>query len=260
MSWIPFIGEDDKAEGKDSVDQPLTTSIKDTLSGLSSGSTSSSKVESASETSTLNTLTSKLAYFIPSKGSNDSINEIDADRPSQAQLAELHSDHEGEAGWIGSGVWGLSAVGHKQRRADRELDAQLASRGNKTLEDLHAETDEGRRQRQRQIEWEGFLRYAEQKERELYKIFTELDKNSDMRLDIAEINTALDRAGIELSQAALEDFIASLSSSSRHRASDFPSSVTFPQFRDYLLLLPRKPSVNEVRFHVARVDASKLIQ
>lgn len=80
---------------------------------------------------------------------------------------------------------------------------------------------------------------------ELYKIFVELDRNGDMRLDVSEINTALDRAGIGLHRAALEDFIASLASSSKHQG-EYPSSITFPQFRDYLLLLPRKPSVNEV--------------
>lgn len=83
---------------------------------------------------------------------------------------------------------------------------------------------------------------------ELYNIFAELDKNGDMRLDISEINLALDRAGIDLPQAALEDFITSLGSSSRHKDSSCPSSISFPEFRDYLLLLPRKPSMNEVGY------------
>lgn len=74
-----------------------------------------------------------------------------------------------------------------------------------------------------------------------------------MRLDVAEINTALDRAGIELSRGALEDFIASLGSSSRFQGSGCPSSISFPQFRDYLLLLPRSPSVHEIfRFYQVR--------
>ncbi|PWN32020.1 mitochondrial carrier [Meira miltonrushii] len=155
----------------------------------------------------------------------------------------MHSDHEGEAGWIGSGVWGLSAVGAKQRQADRERDRRIAKG--------HVEDDGGRRQRQ--IEWEGFLRYADQKERELYKIFIELDKNGDMRLDTVEIAGALDRAEIELSKDGLKDFVASLGSSSRWQGSGCPSSVTFPEFRDYLLLLPRKPSVNEIfRFYQVR--------
>lgn len=80
---------------------------------------------------------------------------------------------------------------------------------------------------------------------ELYRIFIELDKNGDMKLDISEIHNALDKAGIDLPKPALEDFITSLGSSSR-QGSSCPSSISFPQFRDYLLLLPRKPSVPEV--------------
>jgi hypothetical protein len=37
-----------------------------------------------------------------------------------------------------------------------------------------------------------------------------------------------------------------MAASSRYQSAR-PESISFPQFRDYLLLLPRKPSVNEVR-------------
>jgi hypothetical protein len=74
----------------------------------------------------------------------------------------------------------------------------------------------------------------------------DLDKNGDMRLDIGEINGALDRAGIDLPRPALEDFITSMASSFRQQDSACPSHISFPQFRDYLLLLPREASVNEV--------------
>ncbi|SPO22462.1 related to SAL1 - member of the Ca2+-binding subfamily of the mitochondrial carrier family [Ustilago trichophora] len=154
-------------------------------------------------------------------------------------------DMEHEAGWTGSGVWGLSAVGHKKRSADRDRDEKVR-RGHKVDDDGGA--------RQRQIEWEGFLAYAENKERELYKIFVEMDRNCDMRLDVQEIRTALDRAGIEVPQISLDDFIASLTSTrtSAHACGE-KTYVTFPEFRDYLLLLPRKPSVPEIfRFYQVR--------
>lgn len=78
-----------------------------------------------------------------------------------------------------------------------------------------------------------------------------------MRLDASEIRTALDRAGIDVHPLGLQDFIASLASSvSIASSNSFISGdgnvekekvyITFPEFRDYLLLLPRKPSVNEV--------------
>uniref|UniRef100_V5EM40 Mitochondrial carrier protein n=2 Tax=Kalmanozyma brasiliensis (strain GHG001) TaxID=1365824 RepID=V5EM40_KALBG len=154
-------------------------------------------------------------------------------------------DMEHEAGWTGSGVWGLSAVGHKRRAADRDRDEKVR-KGHKVDDDGGA--------RQRQIEWEGFLAYAENKERELYKIFVEMDKNCDMRLDVQEIRTALDRAGLDVPQISLDDFVASLTSTRKSaHASGEKTYVTFPEFRDYLLLLPRKPSVPEIfRFYQVR--------
>ncbi|TKY84904.1 hypothetical protein EX895_005984 [Sporisorium graminicola] len=154
-------------------------------------------------------------------------------------------DMEHEAGWTGSGVWGLSAVGHKKRAADRDRDEKVRQ-GHKVDDDGGA--------RQRQIEWEGFLAYAENKERELYNIFVEMDKNGDMRLDVQEIHTALDRAGIDVPQISLDDFVASLTSTrTLSHVSGDKTYVTFPEFRDYLLLLPRKPSVSEIfRFYQVR--------
>ncbi|PWN48265.1 mitochondrial carrier [Violaceomyces palustris] len=154
-------------------------------------------------------------------------------------------DLEQEAGWTGSGVWGLSAVGRKKRESGWRRDEAIRN-------GVQVEDDGG--ERQRQIEWEGFLAYAESKERELFKIFAELDKNGDMRLDVSEIRTALDRAGIELPPVSLDDFIASLASfQSQSRKPNEKPYVTFPEFRDYLLLLPRKPSVSEIfRFYQVR--------
>jgi solute carrier family 25 phosphate transporter 23/24/25/41 len=53
-------------------------------------------------------------------------------------------------------VWGLSAVGAAQRDRDRERDRHVEM--GKDVQD-----DGGRRQRM--IEWEGFLRYSDIKER-----------------------------------------------------------------------------------------------
>ncbi len=47
---------------------------------------------------------------------------------SDAKLLRLRTqptDMEHEAGWTGSGVWGLSAVGHKKRAADRDRDEKV---------------------------------------------------------------------------------------------------------------------------------------
>lgn len=241
-SWIPFIGnneEDSKEDSTNLTPESITNKLA-SLVGKGKDPSESSNEEKSSDSSSISSITSSIVSIFSSEPSKSN----DKEAVSEAiHTSSLHSDHEGEAGWIGSGVWGLSAVGSKQRQADRERDRRIAKG--------HVEDDGGRRQRQ--IEWEGFLRYADQKERELYKIFIELDKNADMRLDTAEISTALDRADIELSKDALQDFVASLGSSSRWQGSGCPSSVTYPEFRDYLLLLPRKPSVNEIfRFYQVR--------
>ncbi len=88
----------------------------------------------------------------------------------------------------------------------------------------------------------------------LYNVFVDMDRNCDMRLDVQEIGTALDRAGIEVPQISLDDFVASLTSTrTSTRTNNEKIYVTFPEFRDYLLLLPRKPSVPEIfRFYQVR--------
>ena len=213
----------------------VVQSVVKTLSPSASSSSSSSSADSseASSTSIVSSALSSVTSLLPFSSGGD---------PSPNVPVTPPVDHEGEAGWTGSGVWGLSAVGTKQREKDRERD--VAVRSGRPVED-----DGGARQRQ--IEWEGFMRYAERKERELYDIFNELDRNGDMKLDKTEIRNALDKAGVDASPMSLEDFVASLTSSrtAAPYASRNPREkpyVTFPEFRDYLLLLPRKPSVSEV--------------
>lgn len=199
---------------------------------------SSGKEPSGSSASSATSYAASLASYL-GYGSSD---QPDASPP---ELGHAPPDMEHEAGWTGSGVWGLSAVGHKKREQGRMRDEQV--RKGRQVED-----DGGARDLQ--IEWEGFLAYAENKERELYKIFSDLDKNGDMRLDLHEIRGALDRAGIVVPQLSLDDFVASLTSTrtSNHGA-EGRLYVTFPDFRDYLLLLPRKPSVTEIfRFYQVR--------
>ncbi|SNX82611.1 related to SAL1 - member of the Ca2+-binding subfamily of the mitochondrial carrier family [Melanopsichium pennsylvanicum] len=235
-TWLGGEKSEVNIDAAESSKSTLAT-VKDKILSRSLTSAQPPKEEapsSSSSTSHLSTIGSYLGYR--------------SDAPTNCEaLGYGHNppDMEHEAGWTGSGVWGLSAVGHKKRAADRDRDEKVR-RGHKVDDDGGA--------RQRQIEWEGFLAYAENKERELYKIFVEMDRNCDMRLDVQEIRAALDRSGIELPQISLDDFIASLTSTraSAH-ASGEKTYVTFPEFRDYLLLLPRKPSVPEIfRFYQVR--------
>ncbi|EJU05998.1 mitochondrial carrier [Dacryopinax primogenitus] len=91
------------------------------------------------------------------------------------------------------------------------------------------------------VDWEGFLKYAESKEEELWKVFhNDLDLDGNGMLDATELQHALTSAGIELDSKTLADFMAFLTSSTHSRP------ISFPEFRDFLLLLPRTPSVSEI--------------
>jgi len=148
-----------------------------------------------------------------------------------------------ESGWKGSRVWGLKAVDDGRTNAHDTITTSEPK-------------DEAERARQRQIEWEGFVAYAAVQERDLYRLFNDMDANADGKLDMDEISTALAQAGIHPSVPVLQDFIASLASSGVEDVSDLHDSnlfVTFPEFRDYLLLLPRYPTVAEIfRFYQVR--------
>ncbi|TFK43469.1 mitochondrial carrier [Crucibulum laeve] len=98
------------------------------------------------------------------------------------------------------------------------------------------------------IGWQEFKEYAKAKEVELWQIFhDELDLDGDGRLDAHELQHALSKAGIELSPGTMSEFMATLTSSAHSR------DVTFYDFRDFLLLLPRKASPAEIyRYYEVR--------
>ncbi|KAH8830503.1 mitochondrial carrier [Flagelloscypha sp. PMI_526] len=92
------------------------------------------------------------------------------------------------------------------------------------------------------ISWTQFKHYALQKEEELWAIFhDELDLDGDGQLDAHELQTALAKAGIEMSHATLLEFMSALTSSPH-----LPQAISFTDFRDFLLLLPRKVSTREI--------------
>ncbi|KAF9464486.1 mitochondrial carrier domain-containing protein [Collybia nuda] len=92
-----------------------------------------------------------------------------------------------------------------------------------------------------QIGWKEFKVYAEAKEVELWSIFhDELDLDGNGHLDARELTLALSKAGIKLSPKTLSEFMTTLTSSPHSH------TVSFAEFRDFLLLLPRKASPAEI--------------
>ncbi|KZT12493.1 mitochondrial carrier [Laetiporus sulphureus 93-53] len=94
---------------------------------------------------------------------------------------------------------------------------------------------------QRKSPWREFERYTDAKEAELWHLFhDELDLDGSGRLEAHELIQALQNAGIELSPSALAEFMSFFTSSPHAH------SITFPEFRDILLLMPRKASPSEI--------------
>ncbi|TFY56358.1 hypothetical protein EVJ58_g7695 [Rhodofomes roseus] len=100
----------------------------------------------------------------------------------------------------------------------------------------------------RAVSWREFKKYADAKEAELWRIFhDELDLDGNGRLDAEELTQILQRAGIQLSSSTLAEFMTFMTSSAHSHA------VTFPEFRDFLLLMPRRASPKEIfRYYEVR--------
>ncbi|BGP17904.1 hypothetical protein JCM10213v2_005952 [Rhodosporidiobolus nylandii] len=90
------------------------------------------------------------------------------------------------------------------------------------------------------LRWNAFEKYAEEKEHELWKAFCELDRDGDMRLGIGEMREACRRAGVEIKDPkAIEQFVRTVD-----RNGD--GVISFDEWRDFLLLLPRPSTMKEI--------------
>ncbi|KPV72307.1 uncharacterized protein RHOBADRAFT_8137, partial [Rhodotorula graminis WP1] len=108
------------------------------------------------------------------------------------------------------------------------------------------------------VRWKAFEQYADDKERELWRAFVDLDRDGDMRLRAGEVREACRRAGIEVKEQAIDDFVRAVD-----RNGD--GFISFDEWRDFLLLLPRPISMKEVWRYwqarpLARPSMSRLTQ
>ncbi|ODN76545.1 hypothetical protein L202_05207 [Cryptococcus amylolentus CBS 6039] len=112
------------------------------------------------------------------------------------------------------------------------------------------------------VAWGDFRRFLWDKERELWDIFQDLDKNGDGRLDSSEIREALSRSGIDVTPATVSELVHYLAShASEHGAPKIGNKekgrtevyLTFGDFRDFLIMLPRKATPFEIyKFYQVR--------
>ncbi|WWD16881.1 hypothetical protein CI109_101313 [Kwoniella shandongensis] len=116
------------------------------------------------------------------------------------------------------------------------------------------------------IAWHDFRRFLWDKERELWDIFQDIDKNCDGRLDAAEMRAALSRSGVDITPATVSDLVHFLQthSASASAADNTTKSalqakdpdnlfISFAEFRDFLIMLPRKATPFEIyKFYQVR--------
>ena len=79
------------------------------------------------------------------------------------------------------------------------------------------------------VRWSAFEKYAEEKEKELWRLFVELDVDGDMRLRKEEVREACKRAGVEIKERTLDDFIRAVDKNG-------DGAISFDEWRDFLLV------------------------
>ncbi|CAG8754803.1 9570_t:CDS:2, partial [Racocetra persica] len=89
------------------------------------------------------------------------------------------------------------------------------------------------------VDFQEFKSFVEEKEKELLKVFLDIDKSHDMRLQPEELENALKKAGINCTKVELKNFIDTMDK-------DGNGVIDFSEWRDFLLFLPRKTTMSEI--------------
>ncbi|KAH7027079.1 calcium dependent mitochondrial carrier protein-like protein [Macrophomina phaseolina] len=91
-----------------------------------------------------------------------------------------------------------------------------------------------------QISYSEFHNFVKQTERELWRLFTSIDRNHDGRLDKGELQAAFLRAGLVVPNSKLNQFFAEVDSNR-------DGVISFDEWRDFLLFIPAEtPSLKAV--------------
>ncbi|GBB93486.1 hypothetical protein RclHR1_02180028 [Rhizophagus clarus] len=89
------------------------------------------------------------------------------------------------------------------------------------------------------VDFDEFKAFVEEKEKELFKLFLEIDKSNDMKLQPEELESALKKSGINCTHAELKKFIKTMDK-------DQNGVIDFSEWRDFLLFLPRETTMSEI--------------
>ncbi|CAO3570384.1 unnamed protein product [Mortierella alpina] len=100
----------------------------------------------------------------------------------------------------------------------------------------------------RQVHYDDFEVFLEEKEERLWNLFREIDHNNDNEIQADELQASLAKAGINMSDAELKQFISAMDK-------DGDGAIDFEEWRDFLVLLPREPTLKEIYHYVQEVVA-----
>ncbi|KAI8373663.1 mitochondrial carrier domain-containing protein [Blakeslea trispora] len=89
------------------------------------------------------------------------------------------------------------------------------------------------------IDYQEFRTYVLEKEKELWRLFSEINKSGDHRIHPSELESALKNAGIHVTNQDIEDFMQVIDTEGN-------GYIDFQEWRDFLLLLPRETTIIEI--------------
>ncbi|KAG0088677.1 hypothetical protein BGZ93_002552 [Podila epicladia] len=98
------------------------------------------------------------------------------------------------------------------------------------------------------LHYADFQIFVEEKEERLWNLFREIDHNNDNEIQADELQASLAKAGIDLSDADLRQFIKAMDK-------DGDGAIDYEEWRDFLVLLPREPTLKEIFNYVQEVVA-----
>ncbi|KAG0273046.1 hypothetical protein BGZ95_011157, partial [Linnemannia exigua] len=115
-------------------------------------------------------------------------------------------------------------------------------------ESTHGSNHSDRTKHNGRLRYDDFQVFVEEKEERLWNLFREIDHNNDNEIQADELQASLTKAGIDLSDTDLEQFIKAMDK-------DGDGAIDYEEWRDFLVLLPREPTLKEIFHYVQEVVA-----
>ncbi|KAG0266808.1 hypothetical protein BG011_000860 [Mortierella polycephala] len=139
------------------------------------------------------------------------------------------------------------SLDQRNRYHDQE-DGAVESDADYVMHGSSAQTKDQKQRHHGQIHYEDFEVFVEEKEERLWNLFREIDHNNDNEIQADELQASLAKAGIKMSDTDLQKFINAMDK-------DGDGAIDYEEWRDFLVLLPREPTLKEIYHYVQEVVA-----